>query len=137
MFFLWAHKNSKKIEPTFELALANLIREYNVNTFYVGVLGGLNLAFLKMIKGLKKEFPHIDYIVILSGEGKGAPYVLFPDEFGTNISLKYAKSNTEYIVEKSDFIISYYNYDCSSLKILKNIDLSSKKVTSLGTLDIK
>ena len=130
-------KIPKKLEPIFKSTLINLIREHNVNCFYIGGFGGLDFLFLKILSELKKEFRRFHYVVILSGEGEGAPFVSFPDRFGKKIPLKFATSNSNFIIEKADFIVTYFSYNCSALKILNEAELSSKNIINLGKIEVK
>ncbi len=54
----------QKIEPALCEALSDLIKNKNVDLFYVGNHGGFDRAVRRCLKALKLRYPHIKYYVV-------------------------------------------------------------------------
>ncbi len=108
----FGHSNTpNEIQPKLEETIINLIKNYNVDNFYVGNHGNFDLMVRNTLKKLKSFYPDITYSVVLayanSKNIEAGHNAIYPFEL-KNISPKYAipKRNL-WMIEHSDIVVSY------------------------------
>lgn len=66
MVTFFGHRDTlREIQPKLEALLVNLIENYGADTFYVGNQGNFDYIVAKTLKGLKRNYPHINYSMFL------------------------------------------------------------------------
>ena len=97
-------------------ALTDLIVNHDVDTFYVGNQGRFDAIVHSVLQELKKEYPQIDYAVVLSYmSGKQTEYddyfdTIFPEgiEF---VHPRYAISwRNNWMLRQSDYVVTYITH---------------------------
>jgi len=63
----FGHRNTEdRLEPKIKSAIIDLIEHKNVALFYVGNNGRFDSIVRKILRELKKSYPHINYFVVLA-----------------------------------------------------------------------
>lgn len=112
----FGHKNiPKKIEPILQSTLIDLIKNKNVDLFYVGNHGSFDYLVRKTLRILKLSYQHINYAVVLcympikkpEPECTNDPDTVFPEEL-ENTPPKYAiVKRNRWMIEKADYVVTY------------------------------
>lgn len=126
----------KEIEPILKSTLVDLIKNKNVNKFYVGNHGGFDSMAKNTLKDLKKVYPDIKYYVVLAympskkNELDYEDYsdTIYPDEL-ENTPPKYAiDKRNRWMIDKSDTVITYVNRDFGGAARFKKIAQRKDKI---------
>ena len=63
----FGHRNAPDtIKPILRKAIVNLIENRGVDLFYVGNQGAFDRTAISVLRGLKEEYPQIQYYVVLA-----------------------------------------------------------------------
>ncbi len=115
-FFGHRDYNGSKEELIF--VLRDLIRNNNVDVFYVGNQGNFDSVILQVLRILQKEFTHIRYSVVLAyhpsinrySEFISSEETLLPEEIEkVPIRFAIAKRN-EWMISKSDYAVVFVKH---------------------------
>ena len=99
------------IEPKLKTVLTNLIEKENVTIFYVGNHGAFDRLVKKVLKDMKKIYPHISYAVVLAymptSKQEEMEESVFPEGL-ENTPPKYAiiKRN-EWMLNEAQYVVSF------------------------------
>lgn len=126
----FGHKDTPdEIAPTLLSVLTDLIKNKNVNFFYVGNNGNFDYIVRQQLKKLKKEYPEIEYSVVLAyipTQKKSDPLedhydTIIPDGI-ENTPPKYAiVKRNKWMIDKSDYVITYVKYNTGGAIQFKNL----------------
>ena len=101
------------IKPKLKEVLIELITEQNVNAFYVGNHGRFDVLVRSLLRELKKEYPHINYAVVLAYFPKeniiGEDYsdTIIPGGI-ENVPLRFAISyRNNWMLNQSEYMLTY------------------------------
>lgn len=104
------------IKPKLKEVLIELITEQNVNAFYVGNHGRFDVLVRSLLRELKKDYPHINYTVVLAyfpkENRRDEDYsdTIIPDGI-ENISPKFAISyRNNWMLNRSDYVVTYITH---------------------------
>ena len=93
--------------------IADLIREKNVNLFYVGNHGGFDRMVLGVLQELQASFPVMRYYVVLAYHPQLSTPVshdaptIFPEDLETVPKRAAIPRRNKWLVEHSDYLVSY------------------------------
>ena len=96
--------------------LANLVENNDVDMFYVGSQGLFDAYTHGVLKELKKDYPHINYAVVLAYmPGKQTEYVDYSDtmlpEGIEEVHPRYAISwRNNWMLKQSDYVVTYITH---------------------------
>lgn len=119
----------KDIEAKLEKAITELIEKENVDLFYVGNQGGFDSLVKRKLSILKKQYPRINYYVVLAyvpGEReKLCDYdyenTVYPEEL-ENVPKRYAiNGRNMWMIKKSDFVVTCVRYKFGGAAKFKEI----------------
>lgn len=109
----FGHKDTPaKVESDLREVIKELIEKYGADKFYIGNQGNFDSMVLRVLRELKKDYPHIIFYVVLA-------YIptqnTFSDDFETiipdgieNTPPKFAISKrNRWMVENSEAVITY------------------------------
>ena len=93
--------------------IIKLVEEWCVDMFYVGSNGNFDSMAADALKEIKKEYPCIDFCVVLAYIPKNGELneqdTLYPDGLEL-VPQRFAISNrNEWMINHSDFVIAYVN----------------------------
>ena len=99
-----------------EKRLAQLIKEYGVTDFYIGMRGNFDLLCLKILQEMKKNYPQVRCIRVWAYMPQGKRDELGFEEtvylLERNVPPLYAIVETnKRMVEKADYILSGVSHD--------------------------
>ena len=104
------------IKPKLREVLIDLITNHGVDMFYVGNQGRFDAIVRGVLRELKKEYPQIDYIVVLAYmPGKQTEY----DDYSDTMLLegiefvhpRYAISwRNNWMIQQSDYVVTYITH---------------------------
>ena len=101
------------IRPKLQEVLIDLIVNQNVTMFYVGHQGQFDALVRHLLRQLKKEFPHIDYAVVLAympdkqSEYDNHSDTMLPEGIEA-IHPRYAISwRNTWMLKRSDYVVTY------------------------------
>ncbi len=104
-----------KIKGVLKQKLVQLIENERADMFYCGSQGNFDTAVLMVLRELKKEYPHIDYAVVLAYMPIGSLCNIDPDEsiFPSelaNVPPKFAINKRNlWMLLQSDVAVIYTN----------------------------
>ena len=106
----------KEIIPNLRREIINLIENKNADTFYVGNHGQFDFYVKSILGELTVTYPHIKYSVVLAylpreseKEYEDFSNTIYPEGI-EKAPLKFAiVKRNRWIIEKSDFVITYVN----------------------------
>ena len=111
----------KEIEPTLRSTLIDLIKNHNVNLFYVGNHGEFDAMVRRVLRELSAKYP-IRYIVVLAympekrGEFDTADYsdTILPEGIETAPKRFAISYRNKWMIEQSDYVVTYVVHDSVS-----------------------
>ena len=104
------------IKPQLKEVLIDLIINHNVDIFYVGNQGRFDAIVRSVLRELKKEYPQIDYAVVLAYmPGKQNEYDDYSDtilpEGIESVHPRYAISwRNNWMLRQSDYVVTYITH---------------------------
>ena len=104
------------IKPKLRKALVDLITNHDVNMFYVGHQGQFDAHARSVLRDLKKEYPHIQYTVVLAYmPGKQNEYEDYSDtmlpEGIESVHPRYAISwRNNWMLKQSSYVVTYITH---------------------------
>ena len=110
----FGHKDClSAITPQLESVVENLIRNNNVNHFYIGNHGNFDKIALHTLIELKRKYPHITYEIVLAYiPKKQIDYPTLYPEGIENSPKKFAICfRNKWMVNHSDYVISYTRHN--------------------------
>ncbi len=113
----FGHKDTPSaVAVPLEALIITLIQEENVSAFYVGNHGQFDVIVRRVLKNVKKQFPHISYAVVLAylpvNNDNNEDYSdsVYPEVLA-NVPKRFAISKrNEWMITQSDFVISYVTH---------------------------
>lgn len=142
----FGHSNTPvSIYPKLYSTLDNLIKENNVNKFYVGNQGNFDFAVIRCLKELKINHPNIEYNIVLAYFPKktNAHFcsfdfsdTIFPQGF-EYIHPKYAiDKRNRWMIENSDLVVTYVTREIGGAAKYKAIaEKKGKPVINISNND--
>ena len=104
------------IKPQLREVLIDLITNHNVDMFYVGNQGRFDAIVRDVLRNLKKEYPQIDYAVVLAYmPGKATEFDNHSDsmlpEGIESVHPRYAISwRNNWMLKQSQFVVAYVTH---------------------------
>lgn len=131
----FGHRNAPgSVRDALTHAITDLITNRSVTNFYVGDQGQFDSMVRRVLRGLKKKYPHISYSVVLAYmPGQKSEYdreeeseeTLYPDGL-ESVPRRFAISRrNEWMVSRSDIVICYITH--SSGGAAKYCDMARRK----------
>lgn len=125
---------SGKLKYKIKGAITNLILNHNVDTFYVGNHGNFDTYTISVLKELKEQYPQIKYYIVYAylptpdrRDIIDASTVIMFDGF-EKVPRKYAISyRNKWMIEKSDFVISYITCENTTGGAAQFAELAKRK----------
>lgn len=108
------------INPQLRAVLIDLVVNHDVDMFYVGNQGWFDAIVRSVLRELKKEYPQIDYAVVLAYmPGKQTEYDDYSDtmlpEGIESVHPRYAISwRNNWMLQQSDYVVSYITHNWGS-----------------------
>lgn len=131
----FGHRDTKEeIKETLNSVLVDLIENAGADTFYVGDQGSFDNMVRTKLKELKTVYPHIKYAVVLAYmPGKRTRYEDFTDTIypfeNEKIIPKFAINNRNlWMINKSDYVITYVNHTIGGAAKFKELSLKKGKI---------
>ena len=124
------------IKPKLKETLIDLITNHGVDMFYVGHQGQFDAIVRGTLRELKKEYPQIDYVVVLaympSKKSESVDYsdTMLPEGI-ESVHPRYAISwRNNWMLKQSDHVVSYithpwggaYQYCQKAKHLRKNVE---------------
>ena len=122
------------IKPKLRKVLVDLITNYDVNMFYVGCQGQFDDHVHSELKKLKKEYPQINYVVVLAYmPNKETAYADYSDtmlpEGIESIHPRYAISwRNSWMLKQSDYVVTYITHSWGGAAQFAKKATSQKKI---------
>ena len=113
--------------------LIDLIKNKNVDLFYVGNHGSFDSMVRKELDNLKGKYAHIDYSVVLAyitGDNRGVSYnnSIYPEGL-ENVPPKYAiVKRNRWMIDRADYVVVYVKYNFGGAAQFKNIAEKKGKI---------
>ena len=134
----------KEIENNLFNVLKRLIIEEKVYTFYVGTHGAFDKLVYKVLHELKKEY-ELQIVVVLAyiynktlNDYYDFKEAVFPDELTTTPPRFAIKKRNTYILNRSDYMVTYLNTRFSNTyDLIEEAVKKKKQIINLGEFDIK
>ena len=127
------------IKPKLREVLVDLITNHDVDMFYVGHQGQFDAYVRSTLKALKKEYPLINYAVVLAYmPGKKTEYDDYSDtmlpEGIESIHPRYAISwRNNWTLKQSDYVVTYITHTWgSAAKYANKAKRTGKCIVALG-----
>ena len=104
------------IKPKLREVLVDLISNHDVDIFYVGHQGQFDAYVRSVLRGLKQEYPHIQYAVVLAYmPGKQNEYDDYSDtmlpEGIESVHPRYAISwRNNWMLKQSSYVVTYITH---------------------------
>ena len=128
----FGHRDSPSyIYPQLKAEITNLIKNENVNTFYVGNHGDFDNMAISALKEITKEFTHIRFYVVLAympTQSSEYPTIL-PDGIENTIKKCAIEYRNKWMIENSDFAITYIERNFGGAAKFANIAIKKCKKT--------
>lgn len=144
MHFLWTQRYTKRNRADLRSTLIYLIKNKNVDLFYVGNQGNFDYMVKKNLKLLKTHYPYINYAVVLAympGKKLKTDYTDYSDTiFPSGLEKTPAKyailKRNNWMINKSDFVITYVKYAIGgAVKFKKLAEKKGKIVLNIADLN--
>lgn len=122
--------------------ILELIETRGVNLFFVGDSGSFDHLVLKVLRGLKKLYPQIEYYVVLSYLRPKSEYCLyteketiFPDIMTTAHPRYAIVKRNNWMLDSSDIVITYINTYCGgAAAFAQKAEKKGMEIIKLGIL---
>ena len=126
------------IQAQLRVVLIDLVTNHDVDMFYVGNQGGFDSIVRGVLWELKKEYPQINYTVVLAympgNQTKYADYsdTMLPEGI-ESVHPRYAISwRNNWMLEQSDYVVTYITHDWGgAAQFAKKAEKQSKTVINL------
>ena len=131
------------IAPYLRAAIIDLIENRGVDLFYVGNQGAFDRTAIRVLRGLKEEYPQIQYYVVLAYVPHNKERLGLEDSDSTlypecldKTPPKYAiiKRN-RWMIERADFVITYLTHITGGAADFKA--LAERKGKTVINLDVR
>ena len=112
--FFGHHDCPETIKPKLREVLIDLIENQSVTLFYVGNKGAFDRIVRSALRDLKREYPGIDYAVVLERlplkpDGDGSD-TLLPEGIET-VPPRFAISwRNKWMLDRADFVVTYVTH---------------------------
>lgn len=144
----FGHRDTPKtIEPILQSTLLDLIKNKNVDLFYIGNQGNFDRMVINNLQTLKIKHPNVRYMVVLAYMPKRKAEIGYVSESDTiypeaiqTVPPKYAISKrNRWMINHSDYVVTYVKstiggaYKCKELaerkgKFVINLADSDRKI---------
>jgi len=128
------------ISPILEDELINLIKNYSVDTFYVGTHGRFDRIVLGTLESLSLSFPDISYNVVLAYlpvygfQNTDYTHSILPDDI-ENIHPRFAISHrNRWMIDRSDYAVTYVTHSWGGAARFAEL-AKRKKLTVINLAD--
>ncbi len=117
--------------------IETLIRECGVDSFYVGNNGDFDIEVRRALRELKKEYPAINYSVVLAYPPRDDGYdysdTIYPEGIET-VPKRYAILwRNEWMLKKSEYVIGYIDHPFGgAYKFFEKAKKQKKKVKNIA-----
>ena len=127
------------IKPKLREVLVDLISNHDVDIFYVGHQGQFDAYVRSALRGLKQEYPHIQYAVVLAHmPGKQNEYDDYSDtmlpEGNESVHPRYAISwRNNWMLKQSCYVVTYITHTWGgAYRFEKKAVAENKLIINLG-----
>lgn len=135
----FGHKNAPDdIEKDLEKAIIDLIKNKNVDRFYVGNQGNFDTMVVRCLNRIKTFYPNIRYYIVLaympmprvSMENCCANYndTIFPEELASVLPKFAIIERNKWMINKSDYVVTYVKNNVGGASRFKKISEKKGKV---------
>ena len=129
--FFGSRYSSGEIRGILKDRIIGLIKKNNVTTFYVGNNGMFDGLVISVLKEIEQEFSRISFYVVLAympvQRGNFDYDTIYPETLA-NVPTRFAiKSRNMWMIEKSDFVITYATNSVGNAAKFKIIAEKKKK----------
>jgi len=129
----FGHKDTpKEIEPTLRSTLIDLIKNKNVNVFYVGNNGNFDTMVRRQLEDLSQTYP-ITYSVVLAylptekNKYDNLTNTIYPEGLET-VPKRFAISwRNKWMIQQSDIIVTYVVHNFGGAAQFKEMAMKKKK----------
>lgn len=122
---------TENIQTALYSTLQGLIEKENANLFYVGNHGNFDNIVINTIRKLKTNYPHIRYYVVLAYMPTNNIHhdyeTIFPECLEKSIPKYAIIKRNEWMIEKSDVIITYVSKTIGGAYRFKKLSESKNK----------
>ena len=133
--FFGHRDTSMEIGPILRETLLDLIENKNVTLFYVGNNGNFDYMVRKHLNILKKEYPFINYIIVLAYMPDKKVKSDYADDFETiypevleKAPVKFAISKrNKWMIEQSDYVVTYVKHSIGGAAKFKKLAEGKRK----------
>lgn len=137
------HRNTPNyIEPILKNTILDLIKNQNVNKFYVGNNGNFDVMVLKILKEFEKTY-NINYSIVLPYYPKNKTlYIdysktILPDGIEKTPPRFGIVRRNKWMIENSNFLICYVTQDITNAySFIKFAENKSKVIINLARLQL-
>lgn len=126
------------IKPDLRETLIKLITEDGADTFYVGNNGNFDRMVIGQLIKLQKEYPHINYSVVLAYFPKENPTdelkdrTIYPESVGKGPARFAVCRRNDWMINNADTVITYTKYTFGGAEQYKQTAIKkNKKVIEL------
>ena len=140
--FFGHHDCPEAIKPKLREVLVDLIENASVELFYVGNKGAFDRMARSVLRELKREYPGIDYAVVLERMPvkPDGDYddTLLPEGIET-VPPRFAISwRNRWMLDRSDFVVTYITHDWGGAAQFADLALRrNKTVINLAAFALK
>lgn len=133
--FFGHRDTSKNIKPTLMSVLVDLIKNKNVDIFYVGNNGNFDFIVKEVLEELKEKYP-IKYYVVLAYIPKKDDYtdysntIYFDELNGKPYKIRIIERN-KIMIKKSDYVVTYVNHFGNARDFKELAEKQGKKVINI------
>lgn len=144
------HTPNESIKARLREQIINLIENEDVSTFLVGELGGYEVDAYDTVLDIKEEYPHITVLFVVAkmtelklqvkkADGRilnrrACDDFIYPDKCATGYKRLCIVYRNRYIIENTDFIISYNKYQGKAYEFCKQAQNKGVQVIELTEL---
>ena len=135
--FFGHHDCPEAIKPKLREVLIDLVENHSVTLFYVGNKGAFDRMVRAVLRDLKREYPGIDYAVVLERlplkpDGDGNDTML-PEGIET-VPPRFAISwRNKWMLDRADFVVTYVTHGWGgAAQTLQYARRKHKRIINLG-----
>lgn len=132
----FGHRNvNASVKSILKNVIRDLIEKENATAFYIGNQGDFDFLAKSVIGELKKDYPHINYNIVLAylpTKKDNDNYIdcsatIYPEGL-ENVPPKFAiDKRNRWLVEHSDTVITYVTHNFGGAAKFKELAISKKK----------
>ncbi len=129
------------VKPKLRSVLEALVKEANVDTFYVGNQGAFDAIARGVLRELAKEYPHIRYAVVLAYmPGSKGEYDYSDTMLPEGMELVHPKRaiswRNDWMLRQSDFVVAYVTHSWGgAASFVEKATKKGRKLINISKID--